>query len=230
MMRWVNYMRKRLLNICNRVLRVILVLLLSILITIFIKTIAIDYSYVSGHSMSPTLHDGQPLLVMKCSYGARKPRNIYEIQILGSVVYYLSEKSVVDSVLRNNPPFEYMFLFSFPKRGDIVVLNVPVNNNLHAVKRCVAIAGDSIPYNKNTLPYNIVPYKGMVIDAKSLNEMQSKYMQQNKSFMFEEKDSTYIALDDFVYVLGDNLEHSEDSRNWGAIPMSLIFGQVFTNL
>lgn len=187
--------------------------------------IVIDYSYVSGASMTPTLHDGQSLLILKCAYGIRKPRNVYEIPIVGIIVYYFTPNSEVDSVLKENKSFEYINP-SLPDRGDIVALNIPNQNHFHAVKRCIAVAGDSIPYKRNALPYEIVPYKGMVIKTKILSSNQIKYMQHNKYFSFDSKDSVYIALEDFVYVVGDNLDASEDSRRWGAIPMSLIFGKV----
>ena len=187
----------------------------------------IDYSYVSGHSMSPTLRDGQPLLVIKCAYGLRKPRNIYEIPLLGTILYYWSAESEVDSVLKMNKSFEYT-LPSLPERGDIVALNIPGNNHFHAVKRCIAIAGDTIPYPNRSMPYDLVPYKGMVIKARELDEHQCKYLMHNRDFRFDTSDSTFVALDNFVYVMGDNLSTSEDSRRWGPIPMNLIFGRVIS--
>lgn len=203
----------------------LLIFIIMVLTCIAIKTMIIDYSHVSGYSMSPTLHDGQSLLVVKCAYGIRKPRNFYEIPLLGSLKYYLSKEAEVDSVLKMSKSFEYLFQ-SLPERGDIVALNIPGNNHFQAVKRCVAIAGDPMPYPPKTIPYTIVPYKGMTIDAKSLDEAQCKYLRRNRDFRFEESDSTFIALDDFVYVVGDNLNASDDSRKWGAVAMNLIFGRV----
>lgn len=205
----------------------VLLVIIVVAAAISLKTMVIDYSHVSGYSMSPTLHDGQPLLVVKCAYGLRKPRNVYEIPLLGTLLYYLSEESEVDSVLKTSKSFEYLFP-SLPERGDIVALNIPGNNHFQAVKRCVAIAGDTIPYPNHSMPYDVVPYKGMVIEARCLDERQRKHLMRNRDFRFDIADSTFVALDDFVYVTGDNLNASEDSRRWGAVPMNLIFGQVIS--
>lgn len=221
MRRWANYMKKRLLSASGK----IAIVVLCIFTVIALKTFVIDYSHVSGYSMNPTLRDGQPLLVLKCAYGLRKPRNAYEIPILGSILYYVSDKTKVDSVLKQRKSFEYIH-GSLPSRGDIVALNIPGNNHFHAVKRCVAIAGDSIPYPVDLLPYEIVPYKGMVIDARAINEKQRKYLMQNRDFRFDAVDSAFVALDNFVYVVGDNMDASEDSRRWGPMAMNQVFGRV----
>lgn len=220
-------MRRRLLNVCAKTLRLLILPVIVVAAVIFLKTTAVDYSHVSGHSMSPTLYDGQSLLVIKCAYGLRKPRNVYEIPLLGTLLYYLSTDSAVNSELKKSGSFEYLFS-SLPKRGDIVALNIPGNNHFQAVKRCVAIAGDTIPYPAHTMPYEVVPYKGMVINARSLDDRQRKYLMRNRDFRFDNADSIFVALDDFVYVTGDNLNASDDSRKWGAVPMNLIFGRVIS--
>ena len=175
--------------------------------------------------MWPTLHDGQSALVIKCAYGIRKPRNLFEIPLLGSLLFTLSTEHKVDSVLKLNKSFKYLFS-SLPKRGDIVALNIPSCNRNRAVKRCMAIAGDALPDPHPNLPYDTIPYKGMIIDAKNLTYMQKEYLQHHREFRFDDKDSTYVAIDDFVYVIGDNEGTSEDSRRWGPIAMNLIFGRV----
>lgn len=67
----------------------------------------------------------------------------------------------------------------------------------------------------------------MVIRAQSLNDSQYKYLEQNRDFIFNDSDSTFVVLDDFIYVIGDNNDVSEDSRKWGPVAMNLIYGRVF---
>lgn len=175
--------------------------------------------------MSPTLRDGQRLIIIKCAYGFRKPRNIYEVPAIGTLIYYLVDEESVNSVLKEHKSFEY-FSGSLPERGDIVALNMPGNDHYHAVKRCIAIAHDSIPGKNNGYPSEIIPFKGMVINAKTLTDDQTKYLQHQRDFKFNAADSTFTALDDFIYIVGDNDKASLDSRSFGPIPMNLVFGRV----
>lgn len=95
-----------------------------------------------------------------------------------------------------------------PPRGTLIVLHHPQNEDW-VVKRVVAIAGDSIGFNRAGLwrngqlirePY-AQPYGGEVIGPLRVPP-------------------------DELYVAGDNRPSSEDSRDYGPVKRSLVIGEV----
>ncbi len=133
-----------------------------------------------------------------------------------------------------------------PERGDIVVFRFPDDNKVHFVKRCVAVGGDVITiqdkvlylkphegnkYVKKNYPKeNIVdmdgklwvknPYKhkypGIVIDENVVEDR----VQPSVLFNF----NPIQIEEDYFFMMGDNRDHSNDSRFWGPVPYKLIEG------
>lgn len=183
--------------------------------------------------MFPTLKDGNYVVVLKSYYGIRKPKSIYEIPWLGILANYCMDRNYTDSILKETKlkNWEKKIKFFSMKRGDIIAFNIPQYPNEYAIKRCVALPGDSIKKYVGKVvspwltPFEIVPYQGMAIKKDSLTSNEQRFIMQNKAFKYSPKDSCYIALMDCFLVLGDNLEVSEDSRIWGCIPENNIIGK-----
>ncbi|HWK81681.1 MAG TPA: signal peptidase I [Thermomicrobiales bacterium] len=101
-----------------------------------------------------------------------------------------------------------------PKRGDIVVLNPPVSSDSPYVKRVVALPGETIGF-----------HDGIVfVDGKPLAE---SYIEGAITFCHNAQWCSLTVPADSVYVLGDNREHSSDSRAFGPVKISRIVGKVF---
>lgn len=201
---------------------------------IAIKQFVIDIFHVSGNSMYPTIQDGDNILVLKCCYNIRKPRTIYEIPWIGILINYCVPRSLTNSILKSvqSEGWGIIANLSSIKRGDIIAFNIPQHPNQYAVKRCVALPGETIEeYIKEVkspwlTPFSIIPYKGMKIKMSELSDIEKKLIRQNTSFKYSDKDSCYIALNNFYLVLGDNRIIPEDSRLWGCIPEDHIIGKA----
>jgi signal peptidase I len=100
---------------------------------------------------------------------------------------------------------------------DIVVFHVP-ERNTDFVKRCVALAGDTVEVrNKDLFVNNVfipLPPQAVHGDTKT-------YPKQNSPRDFF---GPYVVPNDHFFVMGDNRDDSFDSRYLGAIPNDQIVG------
>lgn len=109
------------------------------------------------------------------------------------------------------------YRFSGPKHGDIIVLKNPRNESQDFIKRIIAIPGDSIKIDDGFVFINNQP-----IDEKYL---PSNTYTGGENFL-REGENIKIGSDQY-FVLGDNRNHSSDSREWGTITQKQIIGKVF---
>ncbi|MEA3512121.1 MAG: signal peptidase I [Campylobacterota bacterium] len=186
---------------------------------------------IPSGSMKNSLLIGDMLFVKKFSYGIPTPRLPWlEVQVL--------------------PDFNdngHLIEGPKPKRGDIVVFRYPHDEKIHYVKRCVAKGGDIlflrdkklyIHHNegneyiiKNFQGYNIAklgdklfvenPYKkehpGIHNDNK-VTQSNTPYKQIFNMIPIEVPKGEY-------FMMGDNRDHSNDSRFWGTVKYKYIVGK-----
>ncbi len=102
------------------------------------------------------------------------------------------------------------------KQGDVIAFYPGGNTNAHpSVKRVAALSGDSVQIVDGDLLINGIPYTG--------NDLYPEIADPGIA-------GVQIQLgDDELFVLGDNLEGSEDSRSAsiGAIRESFVIGKVW---
>ncbi|MCI1930655.1 MAG: signal peptidase I [Clostridia bacterium] len=114
---------------------------------------------------------------------------------------------------------EFLYKFSKPKRGDVIVCGYDDVNNESIIKRIVALPGETIDFRENDSGnYDVY------IDGKKLQE---DYIKEPTQFYGEILDP-YTVPDGCYFVMGDNRQNSTDSR-WssiGAIKRENIVGKV----
>ncbi len=89
------------------------------------------------------------------------------------------------------------YLFSDPKRGDIIVFPFPDNEKVDYIKRIIGLPGETIE-GKDGYVY---------IDGKKLEE---KYVTST----LDEDFGPYVIPKDSYFMMGDHREISEDARYW----------------
>jgi signal peptidase I len=133
-----------------------------------------------------------------------------------------------------------------PKRGDIVIFKYPKNIKTHYVKRCVALPGDELFLSDKDLylhlsegdEYMRLQYKqDDMITFENKLWAKNPYIDVHPGIHHDDKvqnDGTYptqvfnssiikVAENEY-FMMGDNRDHSNDSRFWGAVPYGLLEG------
>lgn len=95
------------------------------------------------------------------------------------------------------------FRWKLPKRGEIIVLEDPLDAKKGMIKRVIAVAGDKIERRSKTVYLN----------GARLSEPYAVYSRPNDNLVGDNFDSLEVPADS-VFVLGDNRDESEDSSVW----------------
>ena len=146
---------------------------------LLLNTFVIKLALVDGHSMDPTLHDRQLLLVFRPGYT--------------------------------------------PRQGDVVVIHTgkSVFSRDYIVKRVIATQGQSV-----TIDYDL---DTVSVDGIILTEPYLNYGEEDPMLPRDDRAVVhYTVPEDCVFVMGDNRNHSADSRSdkYGMIDKSKIVGRV----
>jgi len=184
-------------------------LLSIIVIALFVLTFVVQPFRIPSESMERTLLVGDFLLVNKAVYG---------------------------------PPGAWHWLLPYEQvsHGDVIVFHFPLDPSDHVVKRVVGVPGDRIRLQngvvcingkKQTEPFAI--FEGAYQDnfrdqfpAKLYTDpgvdthwwMQMRHDVQNGEL---------VVPPGKYFVLGDNRNHSRDSRYWGFVPRANVVGLPF---
>lgn len=108
-----------------------------------------------------------------------------------------------------------------PRRGDVVVFRYPKDPSQFYIKRIIGLPGERVAINKEKI----------II----INSEYPKGLQLNEGQYLPTTDITDGVADiklnaNEYYVLGDNREHSSDSRYWGPVARNLIVGRAWLRL
>lgn len=108
-----------------------------------------------------------------------------------------------------------------PNRGEIIVFHAPENagcptGGCDFIKRVIGIPGDRIEIKEGKVYVN-----GEMIHEPYLT---SEVETQNGLYS---NNRTILLREDEYFVMGDNRNHSSDSRVWGPIKKDAIVGRVF---
>ncbi|MGP1517334.1 MAG: signal peptidase I [Ottowia sp.] len=203
--------------------------LFPIILAVFLlRSFVFEPFRIPSGSMIPTLQIDDLILVNKFTYGIRLP--------------------VINKRITNGEPVQ---------RGDVIVFHYPLQTDIDYIKRVIGLPGDEVAYiNKeitiNGTAVNQTP-AGDFLD-KSTMQYFKQFTEQapsgkSYSVMLDDKAPPFImGVESFksndmcqysvegvrckvpeghFFVMGDNRDHSLDSRYWGFVPENLIVGKAF---
>jgi signal peptidase I len=95
------------------------------------------------------------------------------------------------------------------QRGDVIVFPPPQNKEVDYIKRVIGLPGDHVSILDGTLYLNN-------------HAIDEPYLAEKASGNFAE----LVVPEGSVFVMGDNRNHSEDSRVWGFLSIDAIIGKA----
>lgn len=90
-----------------------------------------------------------------------------------------------------------------PQRGDIVVFPSPVDDEKDLVKRVIAVAGDDV----------LIKEKKVYLNGQPLEEPYAVHDRRGEMLVGDNLEVGIVPRGR-VFVMGDNRDHSGDSRDW----------------
>jgi signal peptidase I len=199
---------------------------LALLLFLFIRTFLIQAFKIPTGSMEKTLLVGDFLLVNKLAYGASTP---HRLPFYGTEI----------------PSFRIPG-YDSPDRGDIVVFEYPLDRALDYVKRCVAVAGDTVEMRDKVLYINGTAQNEPYVQHGDPSVQHSRGRESGggrfawqRDWLTSEARRRYggnytPTRDNFgpihvpeghYFCLGDNRDFSSDSRYWGFVAEEMIKGR-----
>ncbi len=197
----------------------------TLIIVAFIIFFVAQAFVIPSGSMKRTLLIGDHLFVKKFAYGIPTPH-----------IPFL-EIPVLPDFNKNG----HLITGEGPKRGDIVVFRFPPKPKTHFVKRCVAVGGDRImvidkvlylrphegdEYIKSHYPKSITKEIAGELWVTNPYRLKHKGIQNDPNVdypLLVNFPETKVP-DGEYFMMGDNRDHSNDSRFWGSVPYKDIEG------
>jgi signal peptidase I len=122
----------------------------------------------------------------------------------------LETLQIGDHVLVN----KFVYTFTDPKRGDIIVFKYPEDKTRDFIKRIVGLPGEALEIKNRVVYINEEPFKEDYVKFSSSEFSTSNNLSPRR-----------IPPDSY-FVMGDNRDNSMDSRVWGFLKQDLIRGKA----
>lgn len=172
-------------------------LLIAILFVNFTRVFVFQAFKIPSGSMEDNLKIGDHIVVNKFIYGPK-----------------------------GNSPLAPLFPLRDIKRGDIIVFRFPEQPDTDFVKRVIGLPGDTV----------LIRNKKVFINGAALEEPYAVYDDPQVYPDQPALPEPYRSRDHFgpysvgpgqYFAMGDNRDHSHDSRYWGPVPRGMIKGRAF---
>ena len=106
-----------------------------------------------------------------------------------------------------------------PVRGDVIVFIYPEDRTKDFIKRVIGTPGDRIE----------VRDKVVFVNGQRIDDPHAFYDPPSPQALHNPRDNfgPYVVPPHKVFVMGDNRDHSHDSRFWGPVDIDDILGKAF---
>ena len=184
-----------------------------LLIVLLFRSFLFEPFKIPSGSMIPTLLVGDFIVVNKFSYGIRLPVLNKKVINIGS-----------------------------PQRGEVVVFRYPRDPGVNFIKRAVGLPGDTITYRDKQLFVNgekveetsagrfessdikcSTPAVDAVLFDEQLGDVNHNILLHGRS---RSRNGQWVVPAGHYFMMGDNRDRSNDSREWGFVPEENLLGRA----
>jgi signal peptidase I len=127
--------------------------------------------------------------------------------------YYIPSGSMENTLMERDlliaDKLSYKLLSHDPQRGDVMIFRYPEDPRLDYIKRIIGLPGDTVAVRDGIVYVNDAPLNEAYIKEKPFNNFGP----------------VTVGPDEY-FVMGDNRNHSSDSRVWGMVPRKNIEGRA----
>jgi signal peptidase I len=182
----------------------------AVAIALLLRAFVIEAFQIPSGSMIPTLEIGDHIFVSKFAYGIGIP---------------FTDKKILP--------------WHDPQRGDVIVFKKP-GETVDYIKRVVGLPGERIEVRRNEIFVNGKPMPRQLISPRYHDrgwELWQEHLdgEPHSALHAPERYTNFDMRGKFgieaipakhVFVMGDNRDDSNDSREWGFVPFELIRGKA----
>lgn len=172
-------------------------LVIALIIALFIRAFVIQAFKIPTGSMENTLLVGDYLLVNKFIYGVKVP---------------FTDVTVIP--------------VKDPNREDIIVFRYPKDPSKDYIKRVVGIGGDTIEIRDKVLYVNGEEQKKEYTIHSDSNRIFTRSSRLPQSTVNRDNLGPVKVPKGKLFVMGDNRDHSNDSRFWGFVDITSVRGKA----
>jgi len=155
----------------------------AVVLALIVRALLIQSYHIPSESMEDTLLKGDFLFASKFIYGAKVPFIEYRLPAVRK-----------------------------PRKGDIVIFKFPGDEKTDYIKRCIAVAGQTVE----------VVDKIVKVDGIPLKEDYAKFKPDYPRRHY----GPQVVPPGHIFVMGDNRDNSYDSRFWGPLDTKLLRGKA----
>jgi signal peptidase I len=123
---------------------------------------------------------------------------------------------VGDHILVN----KFIYQFTDPKRGDVIVFKFPVDESRDFIKRIIAVGGEDLFIKDQKIYINCKP------PDESCRPIDDPWGKWGEGLGMSESTSVHVPPGSY-FVMGDNRNNSQDSRYWGFVKREKLKGRAF---
>jgi signal peptidase I len=219
------------------------IIVFTLIACLGLKAFVLDAFCVPSASMESTLLPGDYIFVNKLIYGAKLPKRIPFSHAAFPIFRFPQLKSIAhgDVIVFELPNIDNSSVepMYYVKRvigiaGDTIAIhggNILINGNVFRLSPITVISKD-----EEFSPV-LIPKRGAIITITNENYSTWEKLIRQEGHTFERSSLNNIFIDgkqaasytiekNYLFVLGDNINHSSDSRSWGFVPEDNVIGQV----
>lgn len=173
---------------------------LAILVALVVRSSVVEAFWVPSGSMLPTIQIGDHLFVNKLAYGLHIPFTGIEVARWGDV-----------------GRDEIVVFLSPPKGGAGVAHAAEDDNRIDLIKRVIAVGGDTVEIRN----------KKLYVNGEPVDDAHAKFLDsRHQSVPTRDNFGPVTVPEGKIFCLGDNRDHSHDSRYWGFADVKDVKGKA----